>query len=93
MGRGNGGDASRPGRAHRLGVECVAWSPDGGRLAPASFDGTVRVWDAATGATLAVLEGHTGWVLSVAWSPDGGRLASASFDGTVRVWDAATGRR
>ena len=33
-------------------VLSVAWSPDGGRLASASDDGMVRVWDAATGATL-----------------------------------------
>jgi WD40 repeat protein len=62
----------------------VAWLPDGTRLASSSRDSTVRLWDAATGAALATLNGHTEAVISGAWSPDGTRLASA--DETVRIW-------
>ena len=56
-----------------------------------SQDGTVRLWDAATGAPLQTLEGHTDWVRSVAFSPDGKQVVSGSDDKTVRLWDAATG--
>ena len=56
----------------------MAFSPDGQRLASASHDGTVKVWDAATGQETLTLKGHTGVVSSVAFSPDGKRLASAS---------------
>jgi WD40 repeat protein len=56
-------------------------------------DGTVRLWEAASGRELAVLEGHMGPVLSVGWSPDGSRLLSGWMDGTVRLWEAASGRK
>jgi WD40 repeat protein/serine/threonine protein kinase len=77
---------------HRAGIRSVAWSPDGQRLATASWDMTARIWDAVTGRALLVLKGHASGVLSVAWSPDGLRLATASADGTAKVWPAAGGR-
>ncbi|RYP27056.1 hypothetical protein DL767_007830 [Monosporascus sp. MG133] len=72
-------------------VSSVAFSPEGSRLVSGSFDGTIKIWDAATGACLSTLTGHDDSVSSVAFSPDGSRLASGSSDGTVKVWDATTG--
>jgi eukaryotic-like serine/threonine-protein kinase len=73
---------------HLLPVYAIAWSPDGTRIASASQDGTVHVWDAATGHRSFRYHGHRGSVNAVAWSPNGGYIASASSDTTVQVWDA-----
>jgi hypothetical protein len=69
----------------------VSWSPDGRRLASASNDGTVKIWDPDTGQQTATILGHGDRVTAVVWSPDGQRLASAGWDRTVRIWDASPG--
>jgi WD40 repeat protein len=73
-------------------ISDIAWPPGGRRCASASWDGTVRIWDAEAGRCLLTCEGHGSHVNSVSWSPDGRLLASASDDRTVRVCSAETGR-
>jgi WD40 repeat protein len=79
-------------------VTCVAFSPDGKRIASGDINGKVRVWDARTGQQLLDLQGHRGQVLSVAFSPDGKRIASGSgvfppTPGELKVWDAQSGQQ
>ena len=77
----------------------VRWSPDGARLASASADGTVRIWDAETREEVLRLDGgsagdlgaHSQGISDVQWSFDGRLLCTCSDDKTLRLWDAASG--
>ena len=73
-------------------VRSVAFDPTSGVLASGSLDGTVKLWDAASGKLLRTLEGHNDSVRSVAFDPTGGVLASGSNDNTIKLWDAASGK-
>jgi WD40 repeat protein len=72
---------------HDSRIGCLAYSPDGKRLATGSSDQTVKLWDPTTGQELLTLTGHTGHITGMAFSPDGRRLTSSTFD-EVRIWDA-----
>ena len=61
---------------------------------PAATDGTVRVWDLASGTPVGdPFTGHAGWVNAVAVGELDGRpvVVSGGTDRTVRVWDLASG--
>ena len=70
----------------------MAFSPDGRWIASGSWDGTVRLWDAATGEPCATLP-HPGVVRDLAFGPDGTWLVTGGEqDDRLRIWDVATAR-
>jgi cytochrome c len=75
---------------HRAPIVSLVVSPDGAKLASASWDHTVRVWSLADGAQQ-VLEGHTQNVNGVAFTPDGKSLVSVGYDLELRIWPLAGG--
>jgi eukaryotic-like serine/threonine-protein kinase len=78
-------------RGQSQGVNSVAWSPDGKRIASGAEDTIVQIWDAADGGHVYTYREHAnssvGLVKAVAWSPDGKRIASGS-DAYIQVWQA-----
>jgi WD40 repeat protein len=73
-------------------ISTLAYCPSGTRLASASLNGTIRLWDAETLAAQLTLGRVGASVRNVAFSPDGNCLAAAGGDHTVTLWDTATGR-
>ncbi|KAH7904549.1 quinon protein alcohol dehydrogenase-like superfamily [Hygrophoropsis aurantiaca] len=72
---------------------CLAFSPDGTRLAAGSGNGKVRVFDVATGETIvSPIQAHKGPVTSMVYiqAVDGQQFITGSIDKSIRVFDAAT---
>lgn len=82
---------------HRGGVSCLEYSSRGNVLASAGYDGTIKLWNAATGDLIRtfvdpqIATGHEGIVRCISFSPDGQLLASGGEDRTVKLWNVAAG--
>ena len=79
-------ESSRVLAGHTGWVFSVGFHPNGEILASTGKDNSVRLWDAAAGTPLHVLERHTKWGRSVAISRDG-ILASGGYDNMIHLWD------
>jgi len=72
---------------HRAWISALAFSPDGRRLASASADQTIRLWNTGTLQPDATLRGHLHEVWTLAFLPDGRTLASGGKDGVLHLWE------
>jgi RNA polymerase sigma factor (sigma-70 family) len=74
-------------------LQALACSPDGKRLAVEPWPpGTVRLYDATTGAELHRFRPAKQWAHPMAFSPDGKLLVTSGSEGSIRFWDAATAK-
>src|SRR5688572_28581674 len=76
---------------HTNTVTGLAFFPDSARVASASFDKSVKIWNVLEGRVLRTLEGHANGAHCVAVAPAGTYVASGGGDMAVRVWDPQTG--
>jgi WD40 repeat protein len=77
-------------RNHKDGIVSIKWSHKGDRIATASDDSYIHIWNASDGSIVKTLGGevgHTGGVLDVDWSSDDTRLVSGSRDYKMRLWN------
>ncbi|MEN3040676.1 MAG: LysM peptidoglycan-binding domain-containing protein [Bacteroidia bacterium] len=77
---------------HKNRVIYATFSPDGSKLATASWDKTIRIWDIQSKSSREVLRGHTHIVEKVFFSQDLRYLVSFSEDFSARVWDLYKGQ-
>jgi WD40 repeat protein len=86
-----GGPLLQTFEGHTNRVWAVTVLPDGQRALSGSLDGTVKLWDLATGAVLQTFAGHTHAVTAVTILADGQRAVSGSADCTLKLWDLGSG--
>lgn len=77
-------------RGHKQRVKALAWSSGGTRIASASDDGSVHVWDAFTGEHVLAYQKAQEQINSLTWSPDG-RLIASTDEASVHLWNARSG--
>lgn len=75
---------------HGSEVLFTAMSKDGSTLATGGTDGSLAIWNAATGAAKGKIQAHKARITSIAFSPDGRTVATSGGDKTIRTFDVKT---
>ena len=73
-------------------VLSVSWAPDGKKLASASWDKTVAIWEVPAGTQSVRIQNSEGWITAVAWSPYSDQIAFGGYDRAVHIYSGVTGK-
>lgn len=65
----------------------LSWSPDGQWIAVGGVEGSIAIFEAASGRLAYSWEAHPGGLFHCSFAPRTGQLASSGPDGQVRLWD------
>lgn len=86
-------ESTRTLSGHNKGVFLARWNPgsNAAQLASASFDGSVKLWNAETGSCTATCNTHTDSVIALDYSSQGATLATGSLDKSIAIWDTSSG--
>ena len=77
---------------HKNKIDAVSYSPDGKLILSASWDNTVKLWDAETGVLLRNIEAHREEVSDAQFSPDGSLFFTLSWDQSIKLWETVSGK-
>lgn len=88
-------DARKDFKPHQAAISDFAFSQDRKKLAMASYDGTVSVWDLERYADPSyqpvIFDRHPTWVLSVAFAKSDEYIISGCQDGSLHFWNTRPG--
>ena len=70
---------------------CITFSPDGHLLAATDWNGTVTLWEVASGERKQTNMNQRAGVLTAAFAPNGTTLATGSEDKMLRLWKISAG--
>ncbi|ETO08168.1 hypothetical protein RFI_29221, partial [Reticulomyxa filosa] len=73
-------------QAHSASVNSIQFSPDETKIVSSSDDGTIKIWDVASGKEIQELRGHLDGVIDAKFSSDGSMIVSCSRDKSIRLW-------
>ncbi|MEO0015461.1 MAG: hypothetical protein RLZZ535_3850, partial [Cyanobacteriota bacterium] len=72
---------------HQATISQIKYSPDGKIIASASWDQTIKLWNAQTGELINTLKGYQDGINSIVFSPDSQTLISTGEDKTIKIWN------
>ncbi|MCA9216124.1 MAG: protein kinase [Planctomycetales bacterium] len=73
-----------------MAIKATCFAPDNERLLTCGSDGTVHVWDAATGKLVKVVDADSGRLLDVGYGPNGNIVVTVGDSSQVKLWDASS---